>query len=89
MAKSPSLRRVQEGRGRDGNSGEWVGGIVQPAAYVTGEGEPYPIEVLLWVDEQRLVLSAETGRVGELTARAGELLEPPARPDMPPDPKRT
>ena len=28
---------------------EWVGGVVPMPAYVTGEGEPYRPEVLLWM----------------------------------------
>ena len=31
-------------------TGEWVGGRARTAAVVTGEGDPYRVEVILWME---------------------------------------
>ncbi len=42
--------------------------------YVTGEGEPYRPEALLWLDDKQLVLGVTTEKPGELLARASASL---------------
>ena len=42
---------------------EWVGGIAVMPGYVTGEGEPYRPEALLWLDNRQLVLGVSTDPV--------------------------
>lgn len=60
---------------------EWVGGITTMPAYVTGEGEPYQPEVLLWLDAEGAILGTATERPGELLALASRSLsETIARP---------
>ena len=53
---------------------EWVGGIVAMPAYVTGEGEPYRPETLLWMSAEGAVLGHTVGKPGELVELAGESL---------------
>jgi hypothetical protein len=53
---------------------EWVGGIAVMPGYVTGEGEPYRPEALLWLDDRQLVLGVSTEKPGQLLARASESL---------------
>ena len=43
---------------------EWVGGLVSMPAYVTGEGEPYRPEVLLWMSGDGIVLGTTTAKPG-------------------------
>jgi hypothetical protein len=45
---------------------EWVGGIVSLPGYVTGEGEPYRPELLLWITADGLIVGMDTARPGEL-----------------------
>jgi hypothetical protein len=45
---------------------EWVGGIASMPAYVTGEGEPYRPETLLWMGAEGAVLGHTVGKPGEL-----------------------
>jgi hypothetical protein len=52
---------------------EWVGGLVRMPAFVTGEGEPYRPEALLWMGEGA-VLGHTLGKPGELVGRACESL---------------
>ncbi len=60
---------------------EWVGGIVVMPGYVTGEGEPYRPEALLWLDDNQLVLGVTTEKPGQLLARASaSLTETMAKP---------
>ena len=51
---------------------EWVGGLVSMPAYVTGEGEPYRPEVLLWMSGDGLVLGTTTAKPGEVVGVAAE-----------------
>ena len=53
---------------------EWVGGLVSMPAYVTGEGEPYRPEVLLWMSGDGLVLGTTTAKPGEGVGVAAEHL---------------
>lgn len=48
----------------------WVGGIQRMGAWVTGEGEGYRPEFLVWTSAEGLVLGGEVGRPGELLGRA-------------------
>lgn len=45
---------------------EWVGGIVSLPSYVSGEGEPYRPELLLWITAEGQIVGMETARPGEL-----------------------
>lgn len=45
---------------------EWVGGLVSMPAYVTGEGEPYRPEMLVWMSAEGAVLGHAVGKPGEL-----------------------
>jgi len=53
---------------------EWIGGITAMPAYVTGEGEPYRPEVLLWIASDGAVLGSTMARPGELLPMASESL---------------
>jgi hypothetical protein len=53
---------------------EWVGGVVRMPAYVTGEGEPYRPDVLLWMNDDGLVLGTTTAKPGEVVGTAGDHL---------------
>ena len=53
---------------------EWVGGIALMPGYVTGEGEPYRPEMLLWLDDNQMVLGVTTEKPGHLMARASDSL---------------
>ncbi len=53
---------------------EWVGGLVSMPAYVTGEGEPYRPEVLLWMSGDGLVLGTTTAKPGEAVGAAADHL---------------
>jgi hypothetical protein len=53
---------------------EWVGGLVAMPAYVTGEGEPYRPETLLWMGAEGAVLGHAVGKPGELIGLACESL---------------
>ena len=44
---------------------EWVGGVAVMPGYVTGEGEPYRPEALLWLDDNQLVLGVTTEKPGQ------------------------
>lgn len=60
---------------------EWVGGVAVMPGYVTGEGEPYRPEALLWLDDSQLVLGVTTEKPGQLLARASDsLAETMAKP---------
>lgn len=61
---------------------EWVGGIIPLPATVTGEGEPYQPEVILWVSEDGLVLGSETAKPGELLRTASAHLESTSKRPM-------
>lgn len=68
---------------------EWAGGVGAMPAYVTGEGEPYRPEALLWMGAEGAVLGHVVAKPGELVALACESLrdamERPSfgRPHMP------
>lgn len=49
---------------------EWIGGLVSLPSFVTGEGEPYRPETLLWMDAQGALIGHEVGRPGELVEEA-------------------
>lgn len=53
---------------------EWVGGMLTMPAYVTGEGEPYRPETILWIDGESAVLGHAVGRPGESLELACESL---------------
>lgn len=53
---------------------EWLGGIVSLPSFVTGEGEPYRPEALLWADSKGTVIGTTMGKPGELLALAAESL---------------
>lgn len=53
---------------------EWVGAIISTPAYVTGEGDPYRPELILWMGPNRTVLGTELEKPGELLGRACESL---------------
>ena len=54
---------------------EWVGGLISLPAYVTGEGEPYRPETLVWLSDQGAVLGSTVGKPGEVLAQACESLQ--------------
>lgn len=53
---------------------EWVGGLVSMPGYVTGEGEPYRPELLVWLGPNGAVLGSEVAKPGEALGRAVESL---------------
>lgn len=53
---------------------EWVGGLVSMPAYVTGEGEPYRPEALLWMGAEGAVLGHTVGKPGELVGLVSDSL---------------
>ncbi len=54
---------------------EWIGGTVSMPAYVTGEGEAYHPEVLLWVGADGGILGSTVAKPGELLPMASESLQ--------------
>ncbi|MBI4951260.1 MAG: hypothetical protein HY908_04450 [Myxococcales bacterium] len=54
---------------------EWLGGFTAMPAYVTGEGEPYRPELLLWLSAEAAVLGSVVARPGELLGQACESLQ--------------
>lgn len=64
-----------------GDEIEWLGGIIRMPAYVTGEGEPYRPEAVVWLSEEELVLGMTPMRPGEgLDAVCASLAEVCERP---------
>jgi hypothetical protein len=64
---------------------EWVTGIVPLPSYVTGEGEPYRPEAVLWIDQNGLIVGTDAARPGELIGRIVEhFRETTQRPMMGP-----
>jgi hypothetical protein len=61
---------------------EWVGVVVTTPAYVSGEGEPYRPEMLLWMDPDGLILGATAARRDELGPVACESLAETIRMPM-------
>jgi hypothetical protein len=53
---------------------EWVGGLVSMPAYVTGDGDPYRPDVLLWMSAEGAVLGHTTGKPGAVVGLASESL---------------
>ena len=51
---------------------EWVTGIVSLPQYVTGEGEPFRPDLLLWIDQDGLIVGMNTARPGELSQRVAQ-----------------
>jgi len=64
--------RMAANRKRRSETIEWVGGLVSLPAYVTGEGEPFRPEMLLWMIPDGPVLGMTTAKPGELLPRAGQ-----------------
>jgi len=54
---------------------EWVGGLVSLPGYVTGEGETFRPETLLWISAEGAVLGTRVGKPGELLGTACEHLQ--------------
>jgi Domain of unknown function (DUF6930) len=54
---------------------EWIGGTVMMPAYVTGEGEPYRPEVLVWMGAEGAILGSTVAKPGELLPMASESLQ--------------
>lgn len=54
---------------------EWVGGLVTLPGFVTGEGEPYRPEALLWVDAAGSVLGMHVDKPGAALAQAPSSLQ--------------
>lgn len=48
---------------------DWVGGIVSLPSHVTGEGETYQPELLLWITSEGQIVGMDTARPGELKDR--------------------
>lgn len=68
------MARKSGKRANQGQALEWVGGLVSHPSYVTGEGEPYRPEMLLWVIPGGPVLGVSMGKPGELLAQAADHL---------------
>ncbi len=73
MTKKRHPRGDEAGRGSSGV--EWVGGTFTIHAYVSGEGEPYRPEVLLWLGAEGAALGTVMGRPGEVLPQAGASLQ--------------
>lgn len=54
---------------------EWVGGVISMPAYVTGDGEPYRPEALVWLGAEGAVLGSTVAKPGEVHAQASESLK--------------
>ena len=54
---------------------EWVGGLVSMPGYVTGEGEPYRPEMILWMNDDGGVVGAEIAKPGEGLGMAAASLQ--------------
>jgi hypothetical protein len=54
---------------------EWVGGIAFMPVYVTGEGEPYRPEALLWIGAEGAVLGSTVVKPGQALGLACESLQ--------------
>lgn len=69
-------RKPRGPRGAEGSTDiEWVGGTTSMPVYVTGAGEPYRPETLLWLGPDGVVLSSTVARPGELLGMACESLQ--------------
>ena len=53
---------------------EWVGGLLSMPAYVTGEGEPYRPEILLWMIPDGPIIGTALAKPGELMGTAAQHL---------------
>jgi hypothetical protein len=54
---------------------EWVGGVITMPAYVSGEGEPYRPDVLLWLGADGVILGSVVARPDELLGQASASLQ--------------
>ncbi|HBH27803.1 MAG TPA: hypothetical protein DDX99_03025 [Desulfofustis sp.] len=54
---------------------EWIGGIFPLPAYVTGEGEPYRPEILMWLSGDGAILGSDIDRPGVVLAGAANSLK--------------
>jgi hypothetical protein len=54
---------------------EWVGGLLEMPAYVTGEGEPYRPGVIFWMGEDGALLGTAIAKPSELLAQAVDSLK--------------
>src|SRR4051812_10224120 len=61
---------------------DWVGGIVSLPGHITGEGEPFRPEALLWLTSDGLIVGMDTARPGELLGRAVEHFRQTSRRPM-------
>ena len=61
-------------RMQDQSAVEWMGGLALLPAWVTGEGEPYRPEALIWIDANGCVLGHEVGAPGDVVGRAAASL---------------
>jgi hypothetical protein len=68
---------------------EWIGGLVMLPGFVTGEGEPYRPEALLWVDGEGSVIGMHVDKpgaaLGHAAASLRETMQRPmwGRPQVP------
>ena len=53
---------------------EWAGGLALLPTWITGEGEPYRPEILIWIDADGLVLGHDIGVPGDVAGRAAASL---------------
>lgn len=72
------MTRRQTARGRrvhDQATGvEWIAGVASMPGYVSGEGEPYRPQALVWMGADGAVLGVTLARPGELLPLVGESL---------------
>ena len=72
--KNRQTTRGEPGRKKSADI-EWIGGIFSMPAYVTGEGEPYRPEVLVWIRPDGAILGSTMAKPGELLPMASESLQ--------------
>lgn len=54
---------------------EWIGGRISMPAYVTGDGEPYRPEAVLWMGTDGGILGSRVSKPGELLPAVSESLQ--------------
>lgn len=76
-ARVMTHRQTSPGRtGPEKRTGiEWIGGKISMPAYVTGEGEPYRPEALIWMGADGGILGWTVAKPGELMPMATENLQ--------------
>lgn len=60
---------------RERSAIEWIGATVTIPAYVTGEGEPYRPEALVWMGDDGMILGSTVVKSEELLAVASDSLQ--------------